>query len=98
MTKPVARATLRAAIGSPCPYCGEPMGELEKRPSRDHAEKPRARGGKLSSEGNRVICCEPCNCDKANRSLREFLLHLEARGDPRATHVAVFIAARCETS
>jgi hypothetical protein len=84
------RALLRAAIGSPCAYCGEPM----QFPTRDHI-RPRAKGGTFAEPGNAAIACEPCNLDKGARSLMGWLVKLIEAGDAkRAACVAAFMAGR----
>jgi 5-methylcytosine-specific restriction endonuclease McrA len=79
----VRRAALMAAIGQPCPYCGEPMAA----PTRDHIW-PRKRGGTLNGR-NTAIVCDPCNSDKGARSLESWLYALDKAGDRRARFVAV---------
>jgi 5-methylcytosine-specific restriction endonuclease McrA len=86
------RAILRDAIGSPCPYCGEPMTD-ERPPSRDHIN-PRSKGYTLADPANRAIVCEPCNQDKGSRSLQSFLYRSMTSGDPRAVFVASFAGLR----
>jgi 5-methylcytosine-specific restriction endonuclease McrA len=86
---PPRRATLVAAIGSPCPYCGQPMAF----PSRDHLH-PRSRGGALTDIHNRVIACARCNADKGSLSIRRWLIRLAATCDVRAAVVAKFISGR----
>jgi 5-methylcytosine-specific restriction endonuclease McrA len=83
------RTILRAAIGSPCPYCGEPM-TADRSPTRDHI-RPRSKGYTLADPANRVIVCFPCNQLKGSRSLRSFLFRLNRSCDPRAAHVASFL-------
>jgi 5-methylcytosine-specific restriction endonuclease McrA len=85
------RPELVAAIGSLCPYCGEPM-TLDRPPTRDRLI-PGKRGGSYEPE-NIVIACEPCNTDRGAWSLRAFSAALAADGDPRAVRVAVLVATR----
>jgi len=86
----VRRPILVAAIGSPCPYCGEPMNTPDRAPSRDHI-KPVHHGGSLEDPANRVVVCRRCNQDKGSRSLRRFHKWLVRTGDPRAGHVGAFM-------
>jgi 5-methylcytosine-specific restriction endonuclease McrA len=83
------RAILAAAIGLPCPYCGNPM-TGERAPSRDHI-RPRSKGFTLADPANRAIVCQPCNEDKGSRSLGSFLFRLRRAADPRTQCVAAFI-------
>jgi 5-methylcytosine-specific restriction endonuclease McrA len=92
LAPPLRRPILVAAIGTPCPYCGEPMAFPNHPPTRDHI-KPRSKGHPLT-EDNRVIVCFPCNRAKGSRSLASFLYRLHAANDPRAAHVEAFIANR----
>jgi 5-methylcytosine-specific restriction endonuclease McrA len=78
-------------IGRPCGYCGEPMDS----PSRDHAMVPKHKGGQLVA-GNRVVCCEPCNRDKAARSLVRWREVLAAANDRRLPYVDAAIALLAE--
>mgnify|MGYP006266272481 CR=1 FL=1 len=55
-------------------------------PTRDHAMKPKASGGRLTPI-NRVICCQPCNEDKGWRPLWAWAVELKDSGDPRAERV-----------
>jgi len=87
----VTRATLRAAIGSLCPYCGRPMAlTAEATPSRDHIH-PRSKGGTLADPANKLICCRQCNMDKGAKTLARFLSWLRSLDDPRAEHVQTLI-------
>lgn len=91
---PVTRPLLVAAVGSPCPWCGEPMTLPDRPPSRDHLH-PRSRGGTCADTRNRAIVCEPCNNLKGGRSLAGFLQKLIDAGDViRAARVAAFMAGR----
>lgn len=83
------RRVLVAAIGSPCPYCGEPMAVPHRHPSRDHI-KPRSRRHTLTPD-NRAIVCGRCNTDKGSKSLGQWLLRLRRASDPRADHVEAFM-------
>ena len=56
------RAALAAAIGSPCPYCGQTMQIPDRPPSRDHI-KPRSKGHALA--GNLAVVCCGCNTTRA---------------------------------
>ena len=85
------RAALAAAIGSPCPYCGQTMQIPDRPPSRDHI-KPRSKGHALA--GNLAVVCCRCNTDKGSLSLGQWLTRLSRAGDPRADHVAAFIERR----
>lgn len=72
--------------GQPCPYCGKLMQVGSKHhPTRDHV-RPRRAGGTLGN-GNMLMVCLPCNGDKGDMMLREWLRSLIARGDPRALFV-----------
>jgi 5-methylcytosine-specific restriction endonuclease McrA len=82
------RPELVAAIGLPCPYCGEPMTGPNRWPTRDHI-KPVAHGGD-GGPLNSAVVCEPCNSDKGSQSLRRFRNILRRRGDPRADRVHAF--------
>lgn len=84
----VRRPVLLAEIGKPCSYCGLPMDA----PTRDHIH-PRRLGGTLD-EPNRAFTCDPCNSDKADMSLADWLAELRSAGDPRAPIVAAFVRAR----
>ena len=92
MTHIVRRAVLVAALGLPCPYCGRPMVEPERSPSRDHI-RARRRRGTLEQPGNLAIVCWPCNSDKGSQSLEHWAICLERDGDPRASHVQAFLRA-----
>lgn len=56
----------RIAKGIDCPYCGQPL----KDPECDHII-PISKGG-LSTMGNMVFVCRPCNQAKSDKSLRQF--------------------------
>lgn len=71
--------------GKPCAYCLLEMGP-DRLPSRDHAERPKSRRGKLTA-GNKVLCCEPCNTEKGARPIWIWAVELEQAGDPRACNV-----------
>lgn len=88
MTHTPRRAVLVAAIGSPCPYCGEPMVGPERWPTRDHI-KPRRFGGS-GDPVNGAIVCNRCNNDKGGLTLRHFASRLRRAGDPRAERVYAF--------
>lgn len=90
-------------VGRPCPYCGAKMGVCEqgsplarsqvdapRYPTRDHL-LPRSRGGTNAAK-NIAICCRCCNGDKGDRTPREWLAALADVYDPRAMHVARFMA------
>lgn len=84
-----SRPVLVAAIGSRCPYCGEPMAHPPRHPSRDHI-RPRSRGYTLSPD-NQAVVCRTCNTDKGSLSLGRWLNRLRRAADPRADHVADFM-------
>lgn len=83
------RPVLVAAIGSRCPYCGEPMACPPRHPSRDHI-RPRSRGHMLSPD-NQAVVCRTCNADKGSLSLGRWLNRLRRAADPRARYVAEFM-------
>lgn len=83
------RPVLVAAIGSRCPYCGEPMACPPRHPSRDHI-RPRSRGHALGAD-NQAVVCRTCNTDKGSLSLGRWLNRLRRAADPRAGHVADFM-------
>jgi hypothetical protein len=87
MNAPTGAAML-AAIGSPCPYCGQTMQIPDRPPSRDHI-KPRSKG--YSLDGNLALVCCRCNTDKGSLSLGQWLTRLSRAGDVRADHVAAFL-------
>jgi 5-methylcytosine-specific restriction endonuclease McrA len=89
MSQVPRRAVLVAAIGSPCPLCGEPMAGPDRWPTRDHI-KPRSKGHRLT-DGNCAIVCQPCNKAKGSLSLQRFANRLARAGDPRAARVDAFI-------
>ena len=62
-------------------------------PTRDHVN-PRARGGKLDDEMNKIICCNRCNTEKGSRTLEEYLGWLEETGNPKAKHVREVVDMR----
>ena len=72
--------------GTPCPYCGLTMliGTY-RQPTKDHV-RPKRAGGYLNN-GNKLIVCKPCNGDKKDMMLSEFLAWLESKNDPRADFV-----------
>jgi len=90
MCTEVRRPILVAAIGTPCPYCGEVMDTGQRAPSRDHIRSYK-RGGRLADPNNRVIVCQRCNSDKGHLSLEAFRNRLARAGDPRAVHVEAFM-------
>lgn len=74
---------LKAADGKPCPYCEKTMIRGTRRmPTRDHV-RPKRAGGTLAA-GNVLIVCSPCNGDKGDMMLLEFVDWLARRADPRA--------------
>ena len=85
--------TVNAAVGKPCPYCGEAMvdepGARKHHPSRDHID-PKSRNG-ANDPSNVLIVCYACNNDKDNLTLVHWYFALEEAGDPRARHVAAFL-------
>ena len=88
MSHTVRRPILVAALGSSCPYCGMAMlGNRE--PSRDHI-KPRSRRHRLR-DNQAIVCCQ-CNQARGSLSLGRWLNRLKTAGDPRAEHVAAFVA------
>jgi 5-methylcytosine-specific restriction endonuclease McrA len=69
--------------GSNCPYCEESMViGTRKHPTRDHV-RPRRASGTLAPH-NSLVVCAPCNVDKSDMMLREFVVWLEKRNDRRA--------------
>ncbi|WP_295142773.1 HNH endonuclease [uncultured Reyranella sp.] len=84
-----SRPVLVAAIGSRCPYCGEPMACSLRHPSRDHI-RPRSRGHALTAD-NQAVVCRTCNTDKGSLSLGRWLNRLRRAADPRAGNVADFM-------
>jgi 5-methylcytosine-specific restriction endonuclease McrA len=92
MSQVPRRAVLVAAIGSPCPPCGELMVGPDRWPTRDHL-KPRSKGYRLTV-GNRAIFCAPCNTAKGSLSLQRFANQLRRDGEPsRADLVQAFLQA-----
>jgi hypothetical protein len=96
MPKPIKIPTrLEAALGRPCPYCGEVMRKKAgtanrqhwRHPTRDHVV-PRCEGGTIT-----VVVCHTCNHNKADRSLDEWLAFLAWTDDPRQHHVERFLWA-----
>lgn len=73
-----------------CPYCDREMdtGAADARRTKDHVI-PRLLGGKTI-----VFACLKCNHDKAALPPSEWHHLLQRAGDPRATHVARFLAER----
>lgn len=92
MCPPLRRPALLAALGSPCPYCGEPMNFPARRPSHDHIE-PRSRGHHLTPD-NTAIVCQRCNTAKGSKSLARWHARLAQAGDPRAPRIAAFALRR----
>ncbi len=88
----IARATLMAARGKPCPWCGQTMTRRHRHPTRDRLH-PGKLGGSYVRE-NVAIVCHPCNNSKAHLTLAQFLAALIVVRDPRWPRVAVFILAR----
>ena len=78
MSTTLQRRVLVAAIGSPCPYCGEAMAVPDRPPSRDHI-KPRSKGHALA--GNLALVCCRCNTHKGSLSLGQWLTRLSRAGD-----------------
>lgn len=60
--------------------------------TRDHCD-PRSRGG-ADVQSNIARACAMCNQDKRDLTVVEFYFALKEAGDPRAKHVAKFIASR----
>lgn len=96
---------LETAKGLPCPWCGVAMRRRKGKAfksyhSRDHVV-PASKGGKLTKR-NRVTVCGQCNGDKGARTLEEWLSHLRAVDDYRASYVEEFLVLwrewqhRCE--
>lgn len=68
--------------GKRCPYCHNLMVVGTRRfPTRDHV-RPRRAGGTLAP-WNCLVVCAPCNVDKGDKMLSEFVAWLEKRNDPR---------------
>lgn len=65
-------------------------------PTRDHL-LPRTRGGS-NLKHNIAICCKRCNGDKKNRTTEEWHQDLARERDPRAKHVAKFLAGEYDAS
>jgi 5-methylcytosine-specific restriction endonuclease McrA len=86
VTQIVDRALI-AALGKPCPYCGDIMGQPDPNlaPTKDHI-LPRSRGGTLQP-ANCLIVCRGCNGEKADRTLDEFATWLRGRDDERYARV-----------
>lgn len=63
-------------------------------PTRDHI-RPRSRISAPLGAVNRAYVCEPCNVDKDDRTLIEWLAALIERGDHRAHRVAGVIQGLC---
>lgn len=80
------RHSLRAAIGTRCPYCQHPMDSKQRCPTRDHVTVPISKGGHLTDD-NRLIVCNKCNSGKGQRALSEWHARLVETNDPRAVHV-----------
>lgn len=72
-----------------CPYCFRQMemdAKSNAKRTKDHVI-PRADGGKVT-----VFACWQCNNDKANLPLKVWHDQLVLKADPRAKHVAWFLA------
>lgn len=86
-------------IGLPCPYCWQIMTARKPRqPTRDHVI-PKAQDGP-DVAGNILIVCAPCNHEKGNRTLAEWLGVLLFFQDERAPKVAWllnYISERLDT-
>lgn len=75
-------------VGLQCPYCSSPMAL----PTRDHVV-PRSRCGPDTAE-NVVMACRPCNNDKGNMLVEEWIAALRQAGDVRASIVSAWWLAR----
>lgn len=85
-TLPSPQTLLDRFHGKRCPYCNNVMKrDSDRPPTRDHV-KPRSAGGTLEGE-NRLVVCGPCNNDKADLTLDEWIEDLTKRGDIRASVV-----------
>jgi 5-methylcytosine-specific restriction endonuclease McrA len=82
------RELLRAHVGLPCPYCGNPM----EQPIRSHIRSVRF-GGSLTDD-NKVVVCRSCHDDKGYLTLKDWLRKLRRENDPREPIVKAFRAAR----
>lgn len=82
-------------MGRPCAYCTNAMQESppEHRPTRDHV-LPAARGFRFCDFNgrNKAIACRACNEDKGGLDIFAWHWRLRKANDPRAKHVAAFIA------
>lgn len=79
--------------GTPCPYCNNEMHLMtERRPTVDHVVSRKLGGTR--ADANTLIVCAPCNQDKADQSLSEWIARLRERGDARAETVTALIAKR----
>ena len=81
---------LLKAIGFLCCYCHTPM-TCELPPTREHLlPKSRIQSPLSHADSGRNIsfACAPCNQEKADRTLIEFLEYLIERSDHRAANVA----------
>jgi 5-methylcytosine-specific restriction endonuclease McrA len=88
-------APLAEQVGRRCRYCRRPMMPPDRSPTREHM-RPRSRlEPVIATARNRVFACEPCNGEKADRTLIEFLALLIERRDPRAQYVAAAIQSLC---
>lgn len=81
--------TIKAAIGTDCPYCGVrmvgtprrigPFRNRSVRPSRFAATRdhvfPASQGGRIV-----IVCCNDCNNEKADRSPYAWIEHLFDKG------------------
>lgn len=66
----MVRTLLFKRDGNHCVYCNVTLSH--KTATIDHVI-PLAKGGSRKSFSNLLLCCEPCNREKANQSMREFL-------------------------
>lgn len=78
---------LKQFDGKRCPYCNDIMRRgSRKPPTRDHV-RPRSLGATLAN-GNCLVVCGPCNNDKDDMTLEEFVLYLKGKNDHRHRLVA----------
>jgi 5-methylcytosine-specific restriction endonuclease McrA len=68
MRDEAAAIRVRLARTTKCPYCGGPLGDSAH---ADHIH-PVAKGG-LSTAGNMVLVCQPCNIKKKDMTLNRFI-------------------------